>query len=271
MVQGFTKENLAIVIFCRDRLKYLVHTWNSLVKTVEVPYTISVYDDCSEDEELLRFLQSSDEFLLKSPIDINCGVLKKYIGDFPIIEKVKGIGNKIILRRQEQNIGNSFILFKAVREIFEENPDVQYILRLEDDIVFKEGWLEILLSKWNEWSSTIINPGILCGCMIQNPDKREGEITTIFCPSFQCVLIPRYLYDIDKEWFNGPWKFKTKCDLYMEKYCRESGFACGLLQQSICQHIGVDSVELQRYDEYFSKGYDFSQRMDSTVFPPFIY
>lgn len=268
-MQRISPENTVIAILCRDRLKYLIHTWNSLQKSMTHVCPIYIYDDGSTNPELNRFLTTNYDFELTSPIDINCPVLSKYVGTFPVISSISGISSFIKLKKQNKSIGNTEISFKLVAELFDENPQINYIIKLEDDVVFKENWMEDLMDAWNGWS--IINPGVLCSCSISNIfRKKTSYITTCHNPSFQLALFSRDLYEIDKDYFRGSWKYKTKVDLYTKKFCDDNNVECGLLGASVCQHIGVESIELTRYSEYFSKSYTFDRRLDLTVEPPFV-
>lgn len=263
MVRGISEENSVILILSKDRLKYLAYTWQSLSKTSSLP--VYLYDDGSSDQDLIRFLTSDGNFLLSNNIDINCETLSRYVGWFPPITNLDGISSKINLQRR--NLGHTQILFSAIREIFEQT-NFEYIIQLEDDVVFKRGWLQTLMRVWNDWSA--VNKGILCSCSVQNELRHpKSGILTGINPTFQCVVIPRYIYEIDREWFNGPWKFRTKCDLYTVKYCQERDFLVGVLGESVCQHIGVDSLDLKTY-EVFSSNYKFDRRVDLSVDPPFV-
>jgi hypothetical protein len=270
MAQRITPKNLIIVILCKERLKYLVYTWSSLMKTLPFGYTIYVYDDGSTNEDLLEFLTTNSLFKLRQSININCSVLEKYIGHFPVLTYSKGIANQIILRHESCSVLNTEISFKMMREVFDENPDIDFILRIEDDVVFKQDWFQTLTEKWLNWS--IINPGILCGCAIGHRLQQNMDIITDGHPSAQCVLIPRTFYELDKELFRGPFKFKTKADLYMDQFCRDVGLECGMLSKSVCQHIGIESEELKGHsNDYYSKTYTFDKRIDLSVEPPFIF
>jgi hypothetical protein len=271
MVCGFNEKNLAVVILCKERLKYLVYTWSSLMKVLNINCPIYVYDDGSQDKDLNQFLTYDKWFALRKEININCEVLSRCVGYFQPKFCVEGIATKIVLRKQPKSIMNTAITFKYMREIFDENPNVQYILRIEDDVVFKENGLDILFESWNKWNKEIINPGILCGCAIGVKREPTSYIVTNGFPSAQCVLLSRDFYKIDKEAFKGPWKCHNKADLYLDRYCRDFGLICGSLGTSICQHIGIESEELKTHnDDYYSKSYAFDRRIDYTVSPPYV-
>jgi len=269
MVPRVNQKNVIVQILCKDRLKYLWYTWQSLCETLSnIP--IIIYDDGSTKKDIQNFLYTNNEFELEEPININNKVLKKYIGHFEPISRIKGIQDKVKVRRFYKSIGNTPISFFSLEEIFEEN-DYDYIIRLEDDVVFKHGWFDELITQWNEWD--IANKGLLCSSSIQNEFRKSFKnITTHLNPTFQCVLIPRYFYEIGKEEFVRKRKFETKTDLYFRELCLNMNMLCGLLPKSICQHIGVESLEIPKNKqdgEYFSSSYDFSKRLDLSVEPPF--
>lgn len=269
MVSRACRENTLICILCKDRLEYLVYTWASLKKTVkDIP--IYIYDDGSTNQFLLEYLTTNRLISLVNPININCETLTKYVGQFPILNSIQGIGDQIKLVHKSYSLGNTLISYQMVREIFDRHSSIDYIIRLEDDVVFKEGWFDDLLDQWNNWN--VINRGLLCSCAVQNY-YRTGtrEITTHINPSFQCVLIPRYFYELDKEFWYRIEKFETKTDLYFRQHCLDLQLKCGLLPSSICQHIGVRSLEVPKQDSYFSSTYSFDQRLDYSVDPPFVF
>lgn len=268
MVPRINSQNTVVVILCKDRLKYLFYTWQSLQKTSDLP--VFVYDDGSTSPDIIKFLTTNSEFPVH--IDINNNVLEKNIGYFPPISSITGINSRIQLFRQKKSIGNTAISLKMVREIF-SNTSFQYIIRLEDDVVFKKDWVQTLMEKWNNWN--IPNKGILCSCAVQNHfRKKTSSITTHHNPTFQCVVIPRYFYELDRDYFDEAKRFETKIDLYFRKHCLELELECGLLPESVCQHIGIESLEISKNIQngpYFSSDYDFSRRLDLSVEGPFIY
>lgn len=219
--------NIPIGILTRNRAVYLDTTLKSLQNS-NAPEVI-IFDDCSDDPDTRRLLDTSDEFQIEYEWpkyqewkDAGLDFLK----DNPT---VNGIHGKIKVHQVcVKPVGVVNASCWTIRDLFRMNPQAPAVILLQDDVVFQKDWYEILTNHPRD------KVAIIAGMHLDYAGTRNYYTA-------QCYLITREFYENKNWWFiinhKNPFSFDVKI-------CRKAlneGFAINCILPYICQHIGVVS------------------------------
>lgn len=256
-----------ILIRSKDRVDYLYTTLKSLTGTILNDAYIVIVDDCSESDEMKKFLYSNDEIKLKNigwkqqikndvkeksiyffnPNNLTDNEMwEKYIGnELPYETNITGIKDKFTVIQPSKNMGDLCGLYWTIMAGFELFKNIEKIIILEDDLIFNKNWLNItnyiyesekrsklgLISVYNRDNDNLYNEK-----MYKTTDNIGGVM----------YLIPRNVYDFlnrtnslvlninDEDNIGG--------DVHLQNKLLKNEYLIYNSNESYIQHIGIRSL-----------------------------
>ena len=166
-----------ILIRSYNRLTNLYYTLNSLYSTILYNSEITIVDDSSTDEKLLKFYNTNQQIQLQKLSEniLNNTKIKTYIGDIPQLpDKINGIKDKINVHRFQKNYGDCQGLMKTIKYGFQQYPNAPFIVIVEDDLLFNKNWLTQLLIIYQNYKE---NLGI---ASVYNTCKALTKLTDLY-------------------------------------------------------------------------------------------
>lgn len=229
-----------ILVLCKDRVRYLDTTLKSI--SASVPSTTSVYisNDGTKNSKMIEYLTTNHRVLLDSHTYPNEHTgWQTYVGHIPNEQVATGIAKKAIvfMRNDCSGIRN---LGQAVQRIF-DTSDTHNLIKVEDDVIFKKGWYEKLIS------ALVVNPnfGLVSASryffdnpVLKDHDRRIQQLTNGYTGG-NIMIISRKLYQSStKLTRNNNRSILHNDNLWFDE-CRSTGLFTGVTRKSLAQHIGV--------------------------------
>ena len=271
-----------ILIRTRNRPEYLHITLKSLTATDLLGGQIIINDDCSDDELTKKYLYSSEKINLpilnwKDQIFNNglkqydIDVFKKYFYDLPIInEDVRCLKNKFSIISPEFKMGDKNGLLWSILIGFSFYPNSEYIIVIEDDLIFNKDWLKIANKIYyetlqnNEYGIISVYNRIFKDV---NNDQLFLKVDNIGGVMY---LIPNVIFqEMNKKgFFNQKFdnKHNSSGDVYFYEFVLKNKYNIFNSTTSYIQHIGVKSIcregRFLRYSKNFLKPYAWNDDFD---------
>ena len=263
---GIKKPNpipIPILIICKDRVQYLDITLKSLSGTTPSNVPIYVVNDKTNNQNMIKYLTTNQQISLTNFQYPNDKAWNKYIGNLPIFNNVKGICGKVnvIMNTSQKTLPNAF------KRIFMETKS-SYIIRIEDDVVFKNNWYDIMCQHISD------DVGILEGHFVADSCQGHKKLSH-YSEKFdelegnnggQVMRVSRQLFSMSKCMNDNPDVLGT--DFIWINECRKLGMKVLMTKPRIAQHFGINSEFWKKEQrKFFIDG--IINRGDPTVFPPY--
>lgn len=260
---------IPILIRSKDRVDYLNSTLKSLTASNLSDSIIVIADDCSESDEMKKFLYTSETFSIENKgwIDqinesisedaynylglkdydgtlTNLDLWKKYVGDIPYETTIKGIGNKFTAIHPNKNNGDVYGLLWTIMAGFELFKNTDRIVILEDDLIFNRNWLKMANFIFNKEINS--NIGLVS---VYNREFEDSNFLKLYDERNNIggvmYLIPKEVYTFLKR--QGIYTTKNidtsiGGDVFLQQYLVKNGFKIFNSNDSYIQHIGVRSL-----------------------------
>lgn len=264
---------IPILIRTKDRVDYLYTTLKSLTATLLDDCEIIILDDCSETDEMKKFLYTNESFTIenkgwidqinndvKEEIPKNCkhffnpdnfsntDIWEKYIGNnLPYETSITGIKDKFTVIQPSKNMGDLCGLYWSIMSGFEIFLNSDRIIILEDDLIFNKNWLNItnfiynkekytklgLISVYNRDNDILNNP--FTGNLYKTTDNIGGVM----------YMIPRNVYEFlkknNKIILDIDDKKNIGGDVHLQEVLLKNEFLIYNTNDSYIQHIGIRS------------------------------
>jgi len=237
-----------IGILTQDRVTYLDATLRSLSAT-ELPADtrLTIFDDCSKKEITRRYYETNEEIDCELPWPT--GPKWKNLGldiltDPPV--QPKGIHGKVpIVRLSDgESLGVVQASCLAVRALFNQAPDAEGVVLLQDDFVFKENWLIRLLASVERRNDHSERPvGVMAGMKLNSTFKfHKNQRSVESGITAQCLFISREGWArLHDKYFAREHKKRQKFDDTLCHAAKRQGLFVGCVTPFVGQHIGIKS------------------------------
>jgi hypothetical protein len=260
---------IPIVVLCKDRVRYLDTTLKSLSATVPSAVPVFVVNDATTDPSMTRYLTGDRAVpISEPPFPHSHPQWKRRIGELPEPAEVAGIGGKVGLLLGKSP-GGTRNLGLAVMHAFEATG-ADYVIRVEDDVLFKAGWYERLAAVTSELGDA----GIISGFryFFRQPQLRPaGSNAEALVRGYGggCLMAAsRQLYLRRRRLFENDVRSMKHNDVFWIENCRQAGLRTYVTALSLCQHIGVVSTFTDRgHKQYIVNGR--LAKIAPDVTPPF--
>lgn len=261
-------DKIPLLIRSKDRLTNLYFTLNSLYTTnAKDLCKITIIDDKSESKEMIQFLTTNNKinFQINYNKEYKQFISNKnvaYVSNFVKNKnQIIGIKNKVNIFMSDINYGDRGGILFSIKYGFQNNPNAEFIIIMQNDIVFNQEWLNKLLELYNKIDKKTL--GII-SCW-NNPNKKNVQPQKIddylvaqsgVFVGAQCYLISKNIYNIllktkqfDKKFKPVITKEERKIatstsdyniagDTYLLNIMYKNKFKLYLTVQSYIQHIG---------------------------------
>lgn len=232
---------IPIAITTHNRVQFLDTTLRSLSQTLPKDVPVVVYDDGSNSPVMRRYLSTDDVVDLPKTF--------QWKQDYPVlgatlppVSQVRGIKNKVEVRMQKFCRGVIANSFRAIRETFDEHPEDDWMILMQDDVIFAADWYDTLATAIAQYR---YDGGIIAGCTIMPAHQVSvtpfTEVDTKFVTA-QLYAISRNLYESSPKFQLEKIPARTNWDVKMCGLSRNRGLKVILLRPPICQHIGSYSA-----------------------------
>jgi len=265
---------VSIAITTRNRYRYLDATLKSLSGSnlpEDVPVT--VYDDASDDGDTLAYYQIDhalyDGYVWtrrKEFLEITGGTLSISNGS------VVGISNRVTVNGAMSQGGVNNNSRRAISSEFHYRPNVDAVILLQDDMLFKLDWFSKMLFHAGTDVHLETKPSagqaILSGCNTAN----AGRIRKLVIHNEQgvvsstCILIHRKFWMEALTFFGNTTTKRIGWDGELCRQALDMGYEVHSLNPAVAQHIGIESLVRPNIDYY--KGLC---RINKTVKPPYAF
>lgn len=264
---------IPILIRTKDRVDYLNTTLKSLTATNIQNSIIIIADDCSESDEMNKYLftdeiielnnkswlnqieedltQDAFNYLNLKDYDdnlTNVDLWNRYIGNIPYETKIRGIGNKFTTIRPSKNNGDIRGLLWTIMAGFELFRNNDRIIILEDDLIFNKNWFNI--------SNYILDKELNSNVGLISVYNREFDKTTSLSLNLYnevneiggvMYLIHRQFYNFlkNKNMFNMNninCPESTGGDVFLQNFTKKHNYRILNTNDSYIQHIGIRSL-----------------------------
>lgn len=245
----------------KDRLRYLDTTFNSITKVL--PPEIEVYIACDQpSDQLLKYLTSNDDILLEDQyLYPNENVSwKRFVG---VVENKKNVTGIVGKYKKLLLLDSSLHMYEKLvislnTVITDDNND--YIIYIEDDVIFKENFFSVVLKCIQEIEySNIGRVSLFKSNHIKEKTQLIKEKNTGWCGSNVCLLLKSSvlrvmnlsnykfnIYDLpdylQREVNNSNILPQVGGDHFLTNILRKFTNTSIYISDSICQHIGVLSA-----------------------------
>lgn len=231
---------IPIGILTQDRPLYLAATLHSLSGTNLRPEdaTVTVFDDGSVSRPaVLQFNYPSSErvegFLEALPGAGRFGYPLEMASLRPT-----GIADKVrVCSLGPDRVGVVNASKLAIRHLFETSIS-PFVVLLQDDIIFKTNWLEVLKQAANEAGPSL---GIMAGLNILHQTDLPPGVEWAYTLSAQCLLLTRPFFETCRTWFYEQSAMENCFDSGLCYAATSAGFSVGVVRPYVCQHIGIMS------------------------------
>ena len=182
---------------------------------------------------------------------------------------------------KKNNSGGIKTFTDAVRLIFNRHPNCTHIVKIQDDVVFKENWID-QLTKILEINSEL-DIGItscfrfLSGNVKLNPIKeiQADELESGGAGGI-CMAISRNLCIKNPTLWNNNITQTYFMDHFWIDNCRKANMKICISNPGLCQHIGLEStiwsddvIKDRLKNDHKYRALD-PHRVDPSLYPPFI-
>lgn len=298
-----TNEKIAILIQTgKDRLRYLDTTFNSIKNAI--PSNVDIYITTYKAEQnILKYLTTNET------ISLDCQYLfpnqntswQKFIGEIPNKQFVTGIKGKykdVI----QVNIAHAKHYYEALCYSFNEiiaRSNADYIVYIEDDVVFKKNFFETILNCINEIKQK--NIGRVCiykygkfkntgDRLIKNPGKQwlgPNVCLLLKTETLKKMNLDSYIFtsrdlpEFTQKRITENFIPQDGADYFLYNYIQKFTTSALYISESVCQHIGVMSsiyINVQASENcevYTDKRCFFDhkknlKRIDPCCYPPYV-
>lgn len=283
---------IPIIIRSKDRFEQLYFTLNSLFSTnIDNNCDVTIVDDHSTNQVLIDFLTTNERIYLNTSYqnlcykfknDYRIQAISKYIKRTPVY--VNGIKNKINVHIANKSQGDRGGILYAIKYGFENNPNADYIILLQNDIVFNKNWLTNLLDIYNAADKQTL--GIITGWNYINNSKykliEETDLYRIYDYAFTgspCFLIHRNVYNlllnnkifnkqflpiqrVNKELLTSDSNYNIAGDTYLLKLVYNENLKFYITKKCYIQHIGNNISTCRNFQKIIIVNKDFIQPIE---------
>jgi glycosyltransferase involved in cell wall biosynthesis len=261
------QNRFPIAVRTRNRPVYLDVTLKSLwASQLPDDADIIVIDDCSDDPEALRHLNTDEKFKLEKP----CTWLPEghpkwegYVGRIADVNSLNGLKSRIEVVRPERKKGVRGCLFWGIDYMMTRFPDAEGIIMIEADIVFNAEWYTAtchaydrvmlgsgpngpdlgLLTAYDRKGKTT-KKGANDGCVWRGVTKRaDGRWNCINGIGGVMYVVTRSFYEHSIGSFKKIHPASSRGgDTMIQGFCANANHSIAATVPSYCQHIGITSL-----------------------------
>ena len=254
-----------IIVICKDRVRYLDTTLASITATVPEDVPVYLANDGCETDRMLRYLTTDDMVSLEDELRYpnENPVWIKHVGFLPNHDQVRGVLGKVkvFINRGGRTLG------KILQRAMADNPGAKRFIRIEDDVVMREGWYQEMCGVTGE------RVGIISGMLYFRSGTQQLKRLN---DRFQVVITGTtggQIMSISKKLcMRCPRVFSRKSvkhtDKLWVKWCRQNDMLFCVPYKSMCQHFGVVSEWWLDSERTFMDESSFSRGIDD-ISPPF--
>lgn len=258
-----------------NRLQYFYYTLRSFFSTdAKYKCSVQIIDDCSQQQSMKKFLYSNECFNFNFNMQTDCrfsaykSVVKNEFSKLQPLTKIQGIYKSLVVTKTRNNKGDKSGLLWTIKHGFQKNPNAQFIIILQNDVLFNEQWLDKLLhiynknkqtagvvSCWNLHNNYLNNSTKIQDYLKLNKGQGIGFPVALITRKFYQRLFQTHKDDFDKQYCKlySPnlikkqneeirQNFNLAGDHFVLKRCYQLGFDVFSTQKSCIQHIGVGST-----------------------------
>jgi len=234
-------------ILTRNRVTFLNATLCSLSAShLPSGATVTVFDDCSDEEDAIKYLYSDKSFNLDQ-VEVwpdAASWCQQNLNFLPVLEELRGISGRVSVSCGVEASGVVNASNWALRELFTAHRSAQYVCILQNDILFSPDWYTRLTTVISEELKRE-QPALISACVIsRHPNFKSTHFTTA-----QCVAVPRRAWE-EMSFFHTHSNARRQYDEELSRLFRESGHGIRLLRPACVQHIGIRSSVYLRSDPY---------------------
>jgi len=282
-------EKFPIIVRTRNRPVYLDMTLKSLsASNIPDGVDLIVMDDCSDNEEAMRYVDTDDTFDLKEecawlgpdndPWDNNVGKIQP-------VKRLTGIKSRYEIVKPETRQGVKGGISWVIDYMFKRYPNIECVNCIEADVVFNKDWYEATIKAWRDKKNSKGPNGDRLGllsCYDRKCKKPNAEMASAWrslrklsTGRWNCgngiggvhYLVTREFYEFAKKSFEMVHAPSARAgDTMLQGWCANSNFSIAVTSPSYCQHIGIDSTAWPakgwRYTKGFKKPFAFEARDD---------
>lgn len=251
-------EAFPVVIRVRNRPVFLAATLDSLCASGYSLDDIVVFDDHSDDPDMIKYLTTDKEFELKRP----CVWPKddewlEQVGWFQDTHALQGIwrswydswGPEVF--RAKKHLGAARSVFASVAYAMEKWKGEDAILHIEGDVMFCGDWIDRIWSAYKEARAYGGKRLGVLGCFdpwgtirLHIPSRPDwGWMSGGKTWTSQMLVFTREFYDACRPAFEQEYLPREKsADHKVSDAVINGGFYRAKTKQSFCQHIGFQST-----------------------------
>lgn len=228
-----------IVIICKDRINYLNTELLSLSATSPLSTRIFLSNDGTRNTEMLKYLTSNDSVSMDNDWKFPCDNQEwdDLIGRLPNPPNVDGVKNKVHVLAHSYSSGTQNIGL-SVKYVFDHTP-ASHVIKMEDDLVFCQGWyFSLLKAIRNSGCDLLSGFRYFYGKPKTKPLNDDvQEMTEGYCGG-QLMICSRHYFESCWNVFNNDITTVWDNDDLWINECRKANLKFGVLNRSVCQHVG---------------------------------
>jgi len=224
-----------------------------------------IIDDCSNEPEAIKYLNTDDEFELAEPCTW-IGDNEKWlgrVGKIANVTKLKGIKSRAEIVRPHRGMGVRGCLFWSIDYMMTRFPEADAIIMIEGDVVFHPEWYNASINAYEQTLHNEAGPnGPTLGLLTayDRRGKSRKKNAGGFCwrsvsrrkdNRWNCINgIGGVMYVVTREFYENKITLFKKVhpagsrggDTMLQGICASAGFSIAATVPSYCQHIGITSI-----------------------------
>jgi hypothetical protein len=239
-----------IAIVTRNRHAYLDVTLRSLSGT-RLPRTqiATIFDDASDDPGTKAYLYGSGAVDLRNAWPRDRQWKRAGLGAVESRERGRGIAGTVeVVRLGDKSQGVVNASCAAMRFLLENCDTSAGMVLLQDDVVFREDWLEAIRAAVA--SCGVKPPGLIAGMRLNvaNPVCESPTFIPRKGLTAQCYFVTPAGVDAVRPWVYAPHRGRRRFDNSFCAAIRRAGLGVYLMYPPVCQHIGLESLVRPEWD-----------------------